>query len=301
MSNNHEIFELTATAGIMQAAWQSGLMGHLLHGEPEPELHPQATLLMGDALIALGIARREQGQLVATEALRQADNAMPGGLMALSMLWGHLPTWLRTGETVFRGVDTGHVYSHVVGSLGQMFAPAAAELARHVGEVDHILDIGAGSGVWSLTMARTSRHTRVTALDLPQVLPGFSAAGRDLGDRISTLPGDVREVELPRVDRVVMGNLLHLFEAEDAQRILQRAAEVSPQIVIVDSMSDGTAQSEVSRAFYALHLAMRRDNSRVHREEVMRGWAAAAGMRVKARLELDPRMRVLTALVLEAR
>ena len=64
-----------------------------------------------------------------------------------------------------------------------MFESAAAELAGKLpGCPERVLDVGAGSGVWSLAMAERHDETCVVALDLPALQASHKNYKRLLGE-----------------------------------------------------------------------------------------------------------------------
>ena len=89
-------------------------------------------------------------------------DARPGSVDALSSIdpWNHLDRFLKTGEVLpIIDVDErgrGATYSSVVLRLGRRFMPFARQLATYLRPVDTVLDVGAGSGIWSLAMAERS-------------------------------------------------------------------------------------------------------------------------------------------------
>ena len=107
------------------------------------------------------------------------------------------------------------MYSSVVAGIGRIFAAPAQELAAQIERApDRILDIGCGSGVWSLAIAERFERARVTGLDLPDVLAVFEARAteRGLRDRIEKLGGDMHAVAIPPAafDLVIIANVLRL-------------------------------------------------------------------------------------------
>ena len=65
-----------------------------------------------------------------------------------------------------------------------------------------MLDIGAGSGVYSIPFALRSPKVRITAVDLPEVLKVTQriAERYGIGDRLKTVAGDMAEVNFGVVD-----------------------------------------------------------------------------------------------------
>ena len=56
-----------------------------------------------------------------------------------------------------------------------------------------VLDIAAGSGVWGIALAQSSKHVSVTAVDWPEVLPVTrKTVGRfGLSERFKFVEGDL--------------------------------------------------------------------------------------------------------------
>jgi ubiquinone/menaquinone biosynthesis C-methylase UbiE len=277
-----ELLEHRGTAAVLRSAHELGLLESL--GDPAPVaeharrlgLHVEATHLLLEALVALGIAGERQGDFGLAE---RADT-----------LWGHLPAFVRTGErfVVMDGTvdERAASYRDVVPALGSLFDEAARELAVELSPAESILDVGAGSGVWSLAMCQRSSTARVTAVDLPGVLPAFLARAADLGlgNRVATIGGDYKTVELPArgFDRVVLANVLHLETPPDARTLIAHvssAIRTGGELVVIDALAEGEPLAVRSVSLYAIHLAMRTAAGRVHPRAEIERWCREAGLR----------------------
>jgi ubiquinone/menaquinone biosynthesis C-methylase UbiE len=133
-----------------------------------------------------------------------------------------------------------------------------------------ILDIGAGSGVWSLTMAAADPTSRVACLDWPAVLPVAEhfAEQAGVGEQVTLLPGDYHEVDLGEslYDLVILGNTAHL-EDPDGNRSLfrrvHRALRSRGETLVVDVFAHNSAAA-LTGALYALGLALRTTRGAVY-------------------------------------
>src|SRR5262249_36526193 len=167
-------------------------------------LDATATERLLDVLAQLGVADCDHGRYTASTGLSQLDAQQLGGLDAIGALWSQVPAFLAHGDRLMLMDGPPAVreaaYSGIVSGLAKLFAEAPRQLAATLaGSPAQILDVGAGSGIWSLAMAELHPHARVTALDLPGVLPAFRRQAEHLGlaDRTLTLAGDFHKVELP--------------------------------------------------------------------------------------------------------
>ena len=311
-----ELFELGGVAATLVAAYQGNLLQALLNGYATPTLYaeelgldPTATERVLEVLACLGIADCNQGKYGASAALKDLDARGPGGVDAFGALWSQVPAFLLCGER-FAHMDgppdaREAVYSGVVSKLALVYAHGARQLATKIpGNPAHILDVGAGSGIWSLAMAQRHPETRVTALDFPTVLQTFRIQAEHMGlsDRIGMLPGNFHSVTIPedRFDRIILANVLHLEPPEQAAALIGRVATTllpGGDLVIVDMMGDGTPVGERAQAIYALHLALRTRGGKVHPLSDLQAWVRQAGLITGDVIELGtPRgMGVLVA------
>ena len=311
-----ELFELGGIAATLVAAYQRNLLQALLNGDATPSMYaeelgldPTATERVLKVLACLGIADRNQGKYGASAAFKDLDAIGPGGVDGFGAMWSQVPTFLLRGER-YAHMDgppdaREAVYSGVVSKLALVFAQGARQLAVALpGYPAHILDVGAGSGIWSLAMAQRHAETRVTALDFPNVLQAFRIQAEQMGlsDRIGLLPGNFHCVAIPedRFDRIVLANVLHLEPPEQAAALIGRVATTllpGGDLVIVDMLGDGTPVGERAQAIYALHLALRTREAKVHPLSDLQAWVRQAGLIMRDIIELGtPRgMGVLVA------
>lgn len=292
-----DLFELGGIAAALIAAYQGGLLQALLNGCTTPAtyaqelgLSPRATRHVLDILVSVGIADCSQGRYGASAALTHLDTIGPGGVAALAALWNQVPAFLLRGEC-FASMDgppaaREAVYSAVAAQLGQLFLPAARQLAAHLSSRPaRILDVGAGSGIWSLAMAERSPQTRVTALDFPQVLRAFHVQAENMGlsHRSESLAGDFHTVPIPSscFDCIILANVLHLEPPEQAAALISRARpglRAGGKLIIVDMLGGDSQEREQSRAIYALHLALRTERGCTHALSQLQQWIMQTGL-----------------------
>jgi len=167
--------------------------------------------------------------------------------------------------------------------------PAAMELVQllEIGTTRknlQILDLGAGTAVWSLAMAHHDPAAQVTAVDWPAPLKTAQQAATAIGAaaRFTELAGDYREVPLPEkhFDLVILANELMLYDDPQSLALLQRAAQaIKPagEIVILETIC---CQPDASLAFALreLDLAIHWPGGRLRTPEELESLAKAAGL-----------------------
>jgi ubiquinone/menaquinone biosynthesis C-methylase UbiE len=223
-------------------------------------------------------------------------------------LWTHLPRFLSTGQRYAQmdgsTAERSAAYKELTKALGRLFHDAARQLAARLTPCERILDVGAGSGVWSLAMAERSDTAHITAIDLPQVLPAFEERAERLGlrDRTKLVAADYHSIELPSqaFDRVLLANVLHLEPPRSARSLLRRvtpALAPGGELVVIDVLVEGDPARDRARSIYALHLAMRTRQGCVHPRAEVERWCRDAGLREGELMTLSAPPRALGALV----
>jgi methyltransferase family protein len=105
--------------------------------------------------------------------------------------------------------------------MAEVLSPWAARQDRL-----HVLDMACGHGLYGYTLALRQQHAQVWSLDWPNVLPLAldRAARMGVGDRVSTIAGDMFEVGLGGpYDVVMITNVGEVHSARACERMLSEA------------------------------------------------------------------------------
>ena len=251
-------------------------------------LHERPVQLLLDGLVSMGTLVRD-GQHY---SLALVSQFLFGNYKNLGdEYWEHLPQFLTTGVPLARmdSVEQSEEqYEAQVSALAWMMTPAAETMARMLGmgrarKSLKILDVGAGSGIWSLSCAKQDPATTVTASDWPAIVEIAEGFARKMGldDRFTALPGNYHESEFDdcEYDLAIVANVTHIETADGNRRLFKRlhsALKPGGEIAIVDVMSD-QAEGQASAALYALGLGLRTESGQVHKPEVLQQCLGDAG------------------------
>lgn len=246
------------------------------------------TRLIFEGLAALGLAEERDTQFILTPLGRLLSTSPQ---ILGNRFWDHLPEYLKTGEPIIKMDVLQHRAEHYqaeVGPLGWMLTPAAEEAARILEIGDRrkslrILDVGAGSAVWSLAMLRRDRSSTVTALDWPEVLTvaQHQAKAAQLQAQLRVLAGDFHNIQLPEkaFDVAILANITHLETPEQNQRLFRKvhqALDTSGKAVIID-IFPGSVEGDLTRLLYRLGLALRTEHGQVYSHEELSRQLREAG------------------------
>lgn len=306
ITEGHELVMRLAEASALHSAACTGLLRLLAEAQApvaDPAgalgLHPVGAERVLAVLAVSGLVERSDDGWWGSRLLRVANEGLVAGVDGACRAFAGAPSLLETG-CVSEGFE-GMVYSRrAVDGLARMAALAADHLAGLLGPAEgEILDLGAGSAVWSLAMASADPSARVVALDRASVLVAARARADALGlsERFDALPGDLGA--LPRASgrfaRVVLANVLHLFDEPRVAAVLRWVADAlrpGGELVIVDVFAP---PGDRLREAYALNLRLRHATGVAHAPERLAAHSEAAGLRPSPPVLLSAHAGVLRA------
>ena len=151
----------------------------------------------------------------------------------------------------------------------------------------HLLDIGGGSGVYSIEVCRRYPQLQATVLDFPAVCAVtrefIEKAG--LTDRIEAVGADFTADPFPTgPDFALLCGNIHAYDSATARQVVKKAYDVLPHggaMIICDYMlNDGKTGPPVA-AFLSIAQAFQPGNGKVHTGAEFREYLQAAGFRVE--------------------
>jgi ubiquinone/menaquinone biosynthesis C-methylase UbiE len=273
----------------------------------------RAARICADAMVAVGLLDRH-GDTYRNSALAATylAGATPEDLRPFIRFsdassypaWTNLADALRHGPSVKQITDLTpelqKVFSEGVEALNAGPAATLAETADFTG-CHRLLDVGGGTGSWSIAIARAHPHMTATVFELPQVadLARQRIAEQGLAGRIETVSGDVLTAELPAGhDCSLLANVFHCFSPEDNQRLLakvRRAVRPGARLFLADYWTNPTHTEPVLAALMAGEYAVNIEDGDVYSLAEAREWLAATGWRFIACEQIDGPKSVVVA------
>lgn len=256
-----------------------------------------ATERLLDALVALGFLEKREG-LFANAPL--AARFLAGGTPddSRDALEHNLSLW-RRWSTLTDAVRAGHAVSvpemaergddwtvPFIAAMHRGAAERAPLVVRAVGTqgVGQMLDVGGGSGAYSIAFARASATLRAEILDLPTVLPIAEGhiAEAGLAGRVSTRVGDLRTDPLGSgYDLVLLSSICHMLGPEENRDLLSRAARaLAPggRVVVSDFVLDEEGTGPRQAVLFSLNMLVGTPSGRSYRESEYREFFGEAGL-----------------------
>lgn len=145
---------------------------------------------------------------------------------------------------------------HVVGLAAADTIAASVDLAAF----KRLLDIGGGSGTYTMAFLKRAPHLTATVFDLPRVIEmarrRFTAAG--FIDRVTLAAGDYNADPLPRGnDLVLLSAIIHINSREGNQTLFRKVydcLEPGGAMLIRDHLMDPTRTRPIDGAIFAVNM-----------------------------------------------
>jgi SAM-dependent methyltransferase len=235
--------------------------------------HPRATEMLLNALVAMGTLTKTGDVFRTTPVTAQffsgnsPDDARAAMMHTVNLWhrWSTLTDCVRSGTSVARPESAGSANDWTESFIAAMHHYAqsrAPHVVKAVGVqgLHNMLDVGGGSGAYSIAFAQANPSLRVELLDLPDVLPiaqrHIAQAG--LANRIKTRPGDLRTDPLGQgFDLILISAICHMLGPDENRNLLKRShAALAPngRVVISDFILEADKTSPKQAALFALNM-----------------------------------------------
>lgn len=268
-------------------------------------LHPRGGRDFLDTLVALGFLKREAGVYSnAVETDLFLDKNKPsyiGGIleMANSRLygfWGSLTEALRTGLQQNEAKHGDDMFAKLYSDPARLkeFLRAMSGVSRGANlaiarqfpwaQYSSFVDAGTAQGDLAVQVALAQPHLRGIGFDLPEVAPIFDdyVAATGVADRVSFQGGSFFTDDLPKVDVVMMGHILHDWNLEQKKLLLRRAYEALPEggaVIVYDAIIDDDRSQNAFGLMMSLNMLVETDGGFDYSGADCKQWMAEAGFK----------------------
>lgn len=295
------------------SAIELGVFQTLAHGPLDGEalrqrlgLHPRSAADFFDALVALGMLERADGQYANTaETDLFLDPAKPtyvGGMLEMANhrlypFWGSLTEGLRTGGPQNEVNHGGDFFTELyrdpqrlrefLRAMTGISAGANHAIAAQFPWQRHetFIDIGCAEGHLPVAVARTHPHIRGGGYDLPAVQAGFEefVESAGLSDRLAFHPGDFfADDKLPSADVLAMGHILHDWGLDTKRELLEKAHRALPDggaLIVYDAVIDDERRHNAFGLLMSLNMLIETEAGFDYTGADCCGWMRDVGFR----------------------
>ncbi|QDU31545.1 Demethylspheroidene O-methyltransferase [Anatilimnocola aggregata] len=293
-----QLFELLGNASLTASALQQRL-----------QLERRPFLVLTTALRAMQLLEVNEGQYQLTQLAR--EHLLRGGahyvgdyigLAAASPGVNEMVARLRTNRPANAAADDGgaaFIYREGLESAMEREASArhltlalagrAHNVAPHLARVLDlskarcVLDVGGGTGLYSIALLQQNPHLQAIVFDRPEVLKIAAEFATQYGviDRLTCTPGDMFADELPAsADVILLSNILHDWDEPQCAQLVERCASVLPaggQLLIHDVFLNDDLAGPLPIALYSAALFTLTEGRAYSADEYCQ-WLKAAGL-----------------------
>ena len=263
---------------------------------------PRATEMLLNALVSLKLLDKRDATFFNTPAGARffADGSRDtarGGLLHTANLWHRWSTLtdaVRTGTAVAPRVRDDNWAKTFIAAMDRNAKERAGAVVKAVAAngIKRMLDLGGGSGAYSIAFAQAVPGLTSEILDTSEVVPIAQDYIRKAGltDRITTRVGDMQGDPLGKnYALILVSAICHMFSAEENRELLQRAYfALAPkgQIVIQDFILEPTKTAPRAAALFSLNMLVGTRAGSSYSEPEYTSWLRDAGFKDVRRVRL---------------
>lgn len=264
---------------------------------------PRATDRLLNALCVTRTIQKANGRFFNSDAAKNyLVKGKPGfqaGIMHSVNLWdswSNLTGSVKTGRSVKISPVAERDDKWFKPFIAAMHNRAFSEAPSLVKQIDlngvkRILDIGGGSGAYSMAFVKAGDDISSTVFDLPNVVKMTEKYVREEGliEKIDTVPGDYNKDEFPSgYDLVFLSAIIHINSyKQNIQLIKKSGMALNPggRIVISDFIMDDDRTNPPFGAIFALNMLVNTDSGDTYTESEVKEWFREAGIEFIERKE----------------
>jgi (2Fe-2S) ferredoxin/predicted O-methyltransferase YrrM len=272
-------------------------IGTRIHANP-----PAAGRLL-NALVALGLVTKSGGIYSNTPEsarffVQDSKDNHRNGLLHTANIWNR---WSRLTDAVRQGtcipIDRDRTPDWTANFIAGMDRNAKARaplLVQALGTagVRRILDLGGGSGAFSIAFAKASSDVRCEILDVPEVVPLTTEYVNKAGvsAQVGLRSGDMLTDDLGSgYDLIMLNAICHMFSEQQNQQLFRRAHQgLAPngRLVVQDFILNRDKTAPLHAALFSLNMLVATDHGASYSETEYSGWMQNAGFADISRIKL---------------
>ncbi len=268
------------------------------------QLHPRGARDFLDALVALGFLTRQDDTYANTpETELFLDRGKPsyiGGILEMANhrlypFWGNLTEALRSGkpqnesrnggaglfETLY--ADPTRLEEFLAAMTGISNAANRAIATKFDWSAyNTFADVGTAQGDLAAQIALANPHLSGIGFDLPKVGPIFDAYIQRLGlaSRLRFEAGDFFKGDLPKVDVITMGHILHDWDLPTKKMLIAKAYDALPKggaLIVYEAIIDDERNTNAFGLMMSLNMLIETPGGFDYTGADCTGWMKEAG------------------------
>jgi len=262
----------------------------------------RATEMLLNALVSLQLLDKRDDRFFNTPVSARffaegSRDTARGALIHTAHLWHRWSTLtecIRAGTSVETRSREDDWVKAFIAAMDRNAKERAGAVVKAIGTsgMKRVLDLGGGSGAYSIAFAQVTPGLKAEILDRVDVVPLAQENVRKAGlaDRIATRVGDMLRDPLgENYDLVLASAICHMFSPEENRELLQRAySALAPkgQLVVQDFILEPGKTAPRAAALFSLNMLVGTRAGSSYSEPEYASWLRAAGFSNVRRVRL---------------
>ncbi len=263
----------------------------------------RATEILLNALVALGLLSKSGAIYKNTPDstryfVHDSKDNQRDGLLHMANIWHRWSTLtdvVRSGSRIPLERSNTPEWTHSFIAAMQLNAKDRAPLlvkALGTNGVRRILDLGGGSGVYSIAFAKASANVQCEILDLPDVVPLTTHYVESAGvsAQVNIRAGNMLYDDFGSGHDIILLNAIcHMFSEQQNQDLFLRARQAlapNGRLVVQDFILNSDKTGPQHAALFSINMLVGTDAGASYSEQEYVGWMRAAGFPEARRIAL---------------
>lgn len=262
----------------------------------------RAVRMLLDALVGMGLMHKTRGLYkLNPEARAFLVKGEPDYLGASMMVdpefsksWFNLTDAVRSGKPIGALGETQQKKDFFKELVKRIFPTSFASsvvLCKKLGvgktwRPQKILDVGAGSGAWSIAFALADPNVQVTAMDFPEVLEvaqGYVKRFR-LQKQFNFIPGDYHSVNFDpnAYDAIILGHIAHMEGEAFTRKLIKKCHDsLRPEgrLLIAEFIANDLRTAPELPLMFALNMLLFTEHGDVYSGKELKRWMDFVGFK----------------------
>ena len=264
---------------------------------------PKGLKRLLDVLTSLGLVEKKNGTYFLNsqvEAFLGRDDHFSNEtyldhVFSIMKAWLHLPETLMTGKPIVSEKDP-NFFVNLTRGLFAINWTEAEEFYKHLStfQAEKILDVGAGSCLWSLPFVKNDNYVKATAIDFPNVLNGSArpiVQKEGCIDRYNFIEGDYWEVSWGEdYDLIILGHICHSLSPDENIALFKkasRALNAQGVLTVIDFIPDEDRVNRIFPLVFSINMLLQTEKGDVYSFSEFNEMLAKAGFEEVTLFQLD--------------
>lgn len=252
--------------------------------------------LLLDVCVEIGLLSKSgnlyRNTVISNKLLAENSHSYIGDIILLSLdyskCWDNLISFLRNGDSDVKyqnivdklSEDAALRYVNGMHALSNLLGPEIVNVVDLSGK-RKLLDIGGGSGGYSILFAERYNQLKIDVLELERMAKYTKeiVSKSKLADRINVITGDIFKDDLPSDNDVVfISNFIHWYSRADNQKMLSKihcALSAGGNVIIHDFMDENVQY--MSFALFSLSRYLVTKQARAYHYDEVGSWLQQSG------------------------